>query len=431
MVPPIFKKPQITTKRDLRISGLDPKVTDTQLVQFFQQVAPVLSVKIFPSFPKDDLRVAHVTFSNTKEAINARDSLHLQSLNGRPVSIMLADPDHIQTNGCSRVFVKNLGPSVDSQHLRQVFSSYGPLLSCNLVQPKGYGYVQFQNEEDALAAIKDMCYQVLGGKTIFVSPFMSKKARDEVKEAKLRKTVFIKNLSEDVDCDYLRSVFERCGRVRYVNTRADIFGQCRGTGYVTYEVEDEAVSAVDVLDGHVHDGQTWHVTRASEIKEPPREKAALISKFEQQNGQTTELYVKNIYNIANDEKLEELFSQFGRITSCKGCNRGFGFVAFSTPEEANKAVYEMNGRMIGGKILYVSVARRKKETKSKMQAPTCGTNNLSFIRLPWILFWCGSTLDGIYHAKSLCPPSLLKLNRVPAIYEDDDDRSVTVCEVSK
>lgn len=49
-----------------------------------------------------------------------------------------------------------------------------------------------------------------------------------------------------------------------------------------------------------------------------------------------------------------------------GRSKGFGFVCFSAPEEATKAVTDMNGRIVGSKPLYVALAQRKDERKNHL-----------------------------------------------------------------
>lgn len=47
-----------------------------------------------------------------------------------------------------------------------------------------------------------------------------------------------------------------------------------------------------------------------------------------------------------------------------GRSKGFGFVGFSSPEAAIKALTEMNGQIVDGKALHVSLAQRKEERQA-------------------------------------------------------------------
>jgi len=91
------------------------------------------------------------------------------------------------------------------------------------------------------------------------------------------------------------------------------------------------------------------------------------------------LYVKNLADSVDDERLTQEFSRFGNITSARVMkdsttkggplkSKGFGFVCFATPEEATKAVTEMNGHMFENKPLYVALAQRKDFRKQQLEA---------------------------------------------------------------
>ena len=154
-------------------------------------------------------------------------------------------------------------------------------------------------------------------------------------------------------------------------------GKSKCFGFVNFERAEDAARAVEALNGKKFDDKEWYVGKAQKKSERENE---LKQRFEQSMKEAADkyqganLYVKNLDDTIADDKLQELFSPFGTITSCKvmrdpsGVSRGSGFVAFSTPEEANRALLEMNGKMIVSKPLYVALAQRKEDRRARLQA---------------------------------------------------------------
>ncbi len=80
------------------------------------------------------------------------------------------------------------------------------------------------------------------------------------------------------------------------------------------------------------------------------------------------LYVGNLSWNIDDSKLNELFSEFGKVASASvitdrysGRSKGFGFVEFADDAEAQKAIDAMNGKEVDGRELKVSEAKPREE----------------------------------------------------------------------
>jgi cold-inducible RNA-binding protein len=80
------------------------------------------------------------------------------------------------------------------------------------------------------------------------------------------------------------------------------------------------------------------------------------------------LFVGNLSYQTMENDLQEYFSQAGVVTTVNlmldkvtGKSRGFAFIEFATPEEANKAVEQFHNQEFQGRALTVNVARPRED----------------------------------------------------------------------
>ncbi|MCX6575891.1 MAG: RNA-binding protein [Candidatus Aminicenantes bacterium] len=77
---------------------------------------------------------------------------------------------------------------------------------------------------------------------------------------------------------------------------------------------------------------------------------------------STKLYVGNLNYKTTEEKLKEVFGQYGEVTSVNILQgRGFGFVEMATPESAQEARNGLNGTDLEGRKVIVNEARPRTE----------------------------------------------------------------------
>ena len=78
------------------------------------------------------------------------------------------------------------------------------------------------------------------------------------------------------------------------------------------------------------------------------------------------LFVGNLSWGVDDAQLKDFFSSIGTVVEAvvikdriKNRSKGFGFVKMSTPEEAQRAIDELNGKELDGRPVNVSEAREE------------------------------------------------------------------------
>jgi len=378
----------------LYVGDLSTEVTEAMLFEKFSVAGPVLSIRVCRDMiTRRSLGYAYVNFQQKADAERALETMNFDSMKGRPMRLMWSQRDpSLRRSGLGNVFIKNLDRSIDNKAMYDTFSAFGNILSCKVAQEgdgssKGYGFVHFETEEAAKNAITKVNGMLLNEKKVFVGRFVPRSEREKEVGEKAQKftNVFVKNFGEDVSDKKLEEVFSKFGIItsyKLVKGR-DITGEeegeegaekSKGFGFVSFQDSDSAAKAVEEMNGAEVFGRTLFVGRAQKKAERQQELRRQFEQLKQERQSKfvgTNLYVKNLDDTVDDEVLRREFSAYGAVTSARVMtdgdkSKGFGFVCFATPQEATKAVTEMNGRIIVTKPLYVALAQRKEERKAHL-----------------------------------------------------------------
>ncbi|CUM47031.1 unnamed protein product [Debaryomyces tyrocola] len=382
------------TSASLYVGELNPSVNEALLFEIFSPIGQVASIRVCrDAVTKKSLGYAYVNFHKFDDGEKAIEDLNYSLIEGRPCRIMWSQRDpSLRRNGDGNIFIKNLHPAIDNKALHDTFTAFGKILSCKVATDdmgisKCFGFVHYETAEAAEAAIENVNGMLLNDREVYVGKHISKKDREsKFEEMKANFTnVYAKNIDLDFSEEEFKKLFEAYGKITSIYLEKDHEGKSKGFGFVNFENHESAVKAVDELNDKEINGQKIYVGRAQKKRERLEElkkqyentRLEKLSKYQGVN-----LFIKNLDDTIDSEKLEEEFKPFGSITSARvmvdetGKSKGFGFVCFSSPEEATKAITEMNQRMIYGKPLYVALAQRKDVRRSQLEQQIQARNQM-------------------------------------------------------
>ncbi|KAL0874822.1 hypothetical protein Bca101_024527 [Brassica carinata] len=86
----------------------------------------------------------------------------------------------------------------------------------------------------------------------------------------------------------------------------------------------------------------------------------------QRRGVATKLFVGGLSFYTTEQGLSEAFSQCGQVVEAQivmdrvsDRSKGFGFVTFASDDDARKALMELNGQQLNGRVIFVDYAKAK------------------------------------------------------------------------
>ncbi|KAM4573510.1 RNA-binding protein 28 isoform 2-T2 [Odontesthes bonariensis] len=208
-------------------------------------------------------------------------------------------------------------------------------------------------------------------------------------------TIFVGALPHSATNERLEEIFSEIGPVKQCFVVRDKGTEkCRGFGFVTYSMEEDAQRALKEI--KEYDGKKLSVTVAKkklrDKQKAVKETAPAAEKNEQRNEPKisgmrkqllkSRLIIRNLSFKCTEDDLKETFEKFGTVLEAKiplkpdGKMRGFAFVLLKTVSGAAKALKAMNLKEIKGRQVAVDWAVPKDKYMASQQSSSSGNKNI-------------------------------------------------------
>ncbi|KAK7595131.1 hypothetical protein V9T40_001564 [Parthenolecanium corni] len=174
--------------------------------------------------------------------------------------------------------------------------------------------------------------------------------------SKDHRTIFISNLSFDVEEDKVREVLGSAGKIEEVRFVRNFRGQFKGFGYVVFSTDAEAKAALKLDRTRINE-------RAMFISEcNPNKLSRKTGLRFSTNMEKNKLFIKGLPLSADKVALEKLFSPYGIlqdiriVTYRNGHSKGMAYIEFEDETSAAHALLKTDGLEIEGKTISVAIS---------------------------------------------------------------------------
>lgn len=335
-------------KTNLIINYLPQALSDEEFYSLFSTIGPVYSARIIREKSSGySYGYGFVKYQKQEHATRAIEELNgLQILN-KNIKVAYSLPAG-QDNKNINVYVKGLPPSTTNDSLRNLFESYGSIIECRAISDKitglcqGIGFVLFSKKEEAQKSIEALNGTTLEGG---LESLIVKYARKENKKPPQTQT--------NVPPYFPPWTNNNIGRRPPMRAPMSANPMMQGGGPIR----------------GMASGRGRNFNRFSPMTGPRFGMGSAQPRFHATQPLAQPGFIVFVYGIGpltDENDLWEMCSPFGDVKRVnvirdyqKNQGKGYGFVTFSSYQEATYCISQLDGSMYGGKLLQVSLKTQK------------------------------------------------------------------------
>ncbi|XP_005997412.1 nucleolin isoform X2 [Latimeria chalumnae] len=204
--------------------------------------------------------IAYIEFETEADADEAMDEKQGAEVDGRAVIVDFTGkksrkgsiPTYPPDADSRTLLVNNLSYRATQEALQEMFekATFIRLPQNKLGRAKGYAFVEFGTVEDAQEALENCNNKEIAGRQVrleFSRPEGQRSKRGPIGPTKI---LMVRGLSQETTEDSLKKAFDGAIAGRLVINR--LTGECKGFGFVEFNTEEEAKTALETMqDGEV------------------------------------------------------------------------------------------------------------------------------------------------------------------------------------
>eukprot|EP00747_Dinoflagellata_sp_TGD_P124279 gnl/TRDRNA2_/TRDRNA2_173959_c2_seq49.p1 gnl/TRDRNA2_/TRDRNA2_173959_c2~~gnl/TRDRNA2_/TRDRNA2_173959_c2_seq49.p1 ORF type:complete len:651 (-),score=194.21 gnl/TRDRNA2_/TRDRNA2_173959_c2_seq49:57-2009(-) len=294
------------------VKNLDPNIDNKALYDTFSLFGNILTCKVVTD-PKGKSRgygfVHYETEEAAKQAIERVNGMQIGEQTVNVAAFVKKSGREVDKTVFTNIYIKCFPKDWDEDKIKEVFGAFGTISSSSVTSdPKGrkFAFVAYEQPEQAKAAVEAMHLKDLRSDEdkaadadkkeeemekdqsghpmhlCFCGRAQSKLERQQEMREKNPKepssrsqppqgvNLYIKNLDENMDDAGLRALFEpfaKDGAITSVATAKDEQGKCKGFGFVSFALPDDATKAVTEMHLKVIKGKPLYVGLAEKRAE--------------------------------------------------------------------------------------------------------------------------------------------------------------------